>query len=373
MREEPRQRRGLLRRLDFWLIVLGVASFGIGIFGAVLAYFALQEPMPEVIFETISETSVLDLRRPLQDLDIVFRGQNVQQQNLNMRIVTVNVANSGEIDILPGHYDHADDWGMKFNDAEVIEARLVDTNSDYLQSKIIPHHMNENTVVFPKVIFERGTFFAIEVLLLHKKDESPSISPIGKIAGISEITVLTRPLARPEISLIAELFQGSPLIQVLRIIIYFVVSVVSFLLAIIVGMTISEKFDDVKRRRRRKRISQTRAIRRIEQDEIRVILVDEYSSGGSASLVRLQELLNEPENISRITPPVRRETRGLHQPSDLPQVRELIDIDYDLIGLSNVWDALETAGIIEKGDDGNVVIDKTFGEVIGNLLSELDS
>ena len=110
---------------------------------------------------------------------------------------------------------------MKFKDGEVIEARLVGTNSDYLWSKIVPQRLSVDTVAFPKVIFERGDYFAIEVLLLHPKNESPSISSVGKIAGITEITVLTRPLAKVETSLFTELFQGSALIQVLRVMIYF--------------------------------------------------------------------------------------------------------------------------------------------------------
>ena len=108
--------------------------------------------------ETISETNILDVRRNLQDLSIVFRGQNVEEQNLNLRILTIEIANTGTIDILPVHYDVEDDWGIKFNAGEVVEARLVDTNSDYLRSKIVPQLLGTDTVAFPKVIFEKGEF-----------------------------------------------------------------------------------------------------------------------------------------------------------------------------------------------------------------------
>ena len=191
-------------------------------------------------FETISDTNVLDLRRPLEDLDIIFQDQNIQEQNLNLRIVTVNVVNSGEIDILPGHYDQEDDWGVRFKDGEVIESRLVDTNSDYLRSKVTPQSLGVDTVTFPKVIFEKGASFAIEVLLLHPKDESPSVSSVGKIAGIDDINVLTRPLAKQEVGFVSELFQGSALIQVVRILIYFVGSLLTLTLVISIAVGLTE-------------------------------------------------------------------------------------------------------------------------------------
>ena len=159
LRDEQTGKRSILRTSTFWVALIGLASLVVGLLGVVLTYIALKEPQPGVTFETISDTNVLDLRRPLQDLNIVFRGQNVQEQNLNLRIVTINVVNSGEVNILPGHYDHEDDWGLKFKDGEVIEARLVDTSSEYLRSKVVPHRLGVDTVVFPKVIFEKDAFF----------------------------------------------------------------------------------------------------------------------------------------------------------------------------------------------------------------------
>ena len=170
--DEQARKGSLLRRLNFWLVLFAIASLAFTVIGALLTYLSLKEPEPGVTFETISDTNVLDLRRSLQDLNIVFRGQNVQEQNLNLRIVTINVVNSGELDILPNHYDHEDDWGMRFKNGEVIEARLVDTSSEYLRSRVVPQRLGVDTVAFPKIIFEKGAFFAIEVLLLHPKNES---------------------------------------------------------------------------------------------------------------------------------------------------------------------------------------------------------
>ena len=56
---------------------------------------------------------------------------------------------------------------------------VIDANSEYLRSKVIPKKLDSDTVVFHKrIIFEEGASFAIEVLLLHPKDVSPFISPV---------------------------------------------------------------------------------------------------------------------------------------------------------------------------------------------------
>ena len=231
---------GLLSKLAPWL--LPILSLFLAVLSAVLGYLALKQPEPEVVFEIISETNVFDVHRSLQDLDIIFRGEDVRQQNLNLRIVAINVVNSGEVNILTTHYDQEDDWGLKFTNGDVIEARLIETDSDYLRSKITPQILGQDAVAFPKVIFDKGASFAIEVLLLHQKDESPSISAIGKIAGINEITVLTQPLTADESEAASDSFFGGTYIDIL----ISTMSVVAASMSISVLMTI---FLSIKRRR----------------------------------------------------------------------------------------------------------------------------
>ena len=373
LRDEQTGKRSILRTSTFWVALIGLASLVVGLLGVVLTYIALKEPQPGVTFETISDTNVLDLRRPLQDLNIVFRGQNVQEQNLNLRIVTINVVNSGEVNILPGHYDHEDDWGLKFKDGEVIEARLVDTSSEYLRSKVVPHRLGVDTVVFPKVIFEKDAFFAIEVLLLHPKNESPSISSVGKIAGINNITVLTRPLAREEISFVTELFQGSARIQVLRAIIYFVGWLLVIIAAILALIGITSFFSKLKARRRRNRIMETRTIRDLDQNEIKNLLVTRYESNGNSGLKELQKLTKESDRIEWVTPPARWTVRGHHQFHDRLTASRIVEIEHRSFGSRPALDALIKVGVLKKGEDDNPIVDETFGEVVDNLLSELEN
>ena len=368
--DEERPRRNPLRTLNFWLAVIAIASLIVGSLGAGLAYLALQQPDPEVAFETIGETNVLDLRRPLQDLDILFRGQNVQEQNLHLRILTINVANIGDVDILPAHYDHNDDWGMRFSDGEVIEVRLIDASSDYLRSKVVPQRVGADTVVFPKVIFEKSAFFVMEVLLLHSKDDSPSFSSIGKIAGIDKITVLTRPIARQETSFAKELFQGSTFIQVSRAVIYFIGSLLLIVLVALVLLGINDKLDDLKRHRRKNRILQSRTLRQSDHDDVKDFLISHYESGGTDWLRVLQEVTRKPEKLKWITPPGQWVFRDPHA-HDLATPNRVLALEF-MFSHSHALDAMAESGLLKKGKEGDAMIDPELGATVDRLVAELE-
>lgn len=366
--QQPENRHFPLR-LFSWSSFITILFLGLTISSVLLAYLALQEPKAGVTFETISETNVLDLRRPLQDLDIVFRGRNVQDQNLNLRIVTVNVLNSGGVDILSNYYD-PDDWGIKFNDSEVIEVRLVDTNSEYLRSKIVPQQSNAQTVVFPKVIFEEGASFAIEVLLLHPKDALPSISPVGKIAGIDDITVLTRPLAREEVSFAKELFQGSAVVQIVRTLIYIIGSALVFVLAVLTLIGISEVTGKVASRRRNNRILRSRSLQQIDNDEVRNFLVDYYRNRGTDGLKALRKLTKEPEEIKWVTPQPRWSVRHHMYVDRLELERELV-MARRMVGPHLALTALTRTNFLNRDEEGNAVIDPALTDAVDALLDEL--
>ena len=157
---------------------------------------SLGEPEPGITYETLNETNILDIHRHVPELNISFRGQDIQEQNLNLRIFTINVANSGEVNILADHYDRREEWGIRFIGGQVIETTMVESNSPYLLSNLTPERLNTDTVAFPKVIFDKDAFFVIEVLVVHQRDQLITISPVGKIAGIKEISVETRALTK---------------------------------------------------------------------------------------------------------------------------------------------------------------------------------
>jgi hypothetical protein len=191
---------------------------------------------------------VLDVHEPLSDLTISFQGEDIQEKNLNLRIITVRIENSGNVNILQSHYDINDIWGIQVKNGEIIRVNLIDSNSEYLKSNLKLGFSNE-TIEFTKTIFEKGKYFTIEILVFHKKDKSPEMFPIGKIAGIEKMVPI-RLSDEKEETFISRLFYGDLLINIVRFI--FFVSL-AILLVVLIGVS-ADKINESKEKRLRKNI-----------------------------------------------------------------------------------------------------------------------
>ena len=271
------------------------------------------------------------------------------------------MVNNGEVDILTNHYDQEHDWGIKFEHGEVIEARLIDTNSDYLRSKIIPERTGSDTVVFPKIIFEKGKSFAVEILLLHSKNKSPSISPVGKIAGIDTISILTRPLTGQEVSILSEIFRGSIFAHALRFLIYQAGFLAIFLIGV-VGLSLWLGDRDVADQERKARILKTRSIHGIREEETRNFLISQYELKDINGLKHLQILIRNSEGLE----PIMREEQSEYSASRAIDMR-LLSLVY-----SNTLNELVKIGVAKLEQENKVAVSPEFIEALDDLVSELE-
>lgn len=200
-----------------------------------------------IFSQIISEVNVLDINEPLKDLQIIFQGKNIQEEKLNLKIYRVKVENNGGTNITQNDFDQSGSWGIKVNGGTAIETRLVDSNSDYIKKDLSPSVQDNNFVRFNKVIFDKGEFFTVELLVLHNKDAPPILYRTGKIAGIqdSEIKILAPEHSEP---FLKTLFYGSWWIQLIRAALYFIASIAIFIGVLVLFM----KWDE-----RRKRAAQS--------------------------------------------------------------------------------------------------------------------
>ena len=79
--------------------------------GAGSLYLTLRDRAPSIAIE-VSDYNVLDLHRPLKDLSILFRGQDIQDKKLNLRIYSITVRNDGETNIRQSDFDQTKPWGL---------------------------------------------------------------------------------------------------------------------------------------------------------------------------------------------------------------------------------------------------------------------
>ena len=172
---------------------IGIISIIITIiFGGLTLYYRFYTPQPEISYTILSDSNVVDLHKPLKDLKILFQGEDIQKNNMNLKIYSLKISNSGPKNILETHYASDEDWGIKITEGKIIESRLVESNSDYLKSNLNPKIVDDKTINFKKVIFDKNEYFTLEVLVLHPRDNDIYLIPFGKISGITKNQIFVK-------------------------------------------------------------------------------------------------------------------------------------------------------------------------------------
>ncbi len=205
------------------------------IFGIIGVYTYLNQIKPNMQYQIINESNVFDIHKPLKDLTILLKNEDIQKQDLNLKIYTIKISNVGYIDILQNHFDENIIWGLKIKDGKIInKIRFINSNSKYITNelKIIN---SDNIVEFSKIIFEKDKFFSIEILVLHNKNIIPNITPMGKIVGIEQIQFIKDIKIDTKETIIQRLFNDNILINIFRFVINFIIFIVFIL---ILGITL---------------------------------------------------------------------------------------------------------------------------------------
>lgn len=277
-------------------------SLGIGVAAVLIAVFfglaALADRNTAITYKVINESDVLDVRTSLEDLEITFQGQDIQENNLNLRVFAIRVENTGETVVLQTHYDQNVRWGLEVSSGKVIEARSTGGSSDYLESAA-PIVINESIVEFPKVILEKGTFFTFDMLVLHEKSTNPEIIPLGKIAGINEITVSQSDVEEPSPGFFDDLFPGGWLVQFARVLIIGAGSILALILfAVVLAAIVLLTLSVYVYPRRRRRLEQATVFVELEDQTHKEFLRSLYVNSGRDGLVELKNMLDSPDAIS---------------------------------------------------------------------------
>ncbi|MCI0811035.1 MAG: hypothetical protein J4O10_05755 [Chloroflexi bacterium] len=255
----------------------------------------LGEPDPKLTYEILRETDVLDVRTPVEDLQITFQNEDIQGENLNLRIYAMRVINNGEVDILQTQFDQDQVWGLQVIDGRVIEARPIEASSSYLNEKSNPQVRGENIVEFGKAIVEKGQFFAFNMLVVHSKDVTPEIVSLGKIAGIDEIVVTRVPVKVEGPGFLSDLFAGGWAVQLVRAILFLMGA------AVILGLFAAAVlfYGYLTAAIRRRRIGNSVVMKTMSSQKQRDLLSEVYLHHGMAGVSDLREKLGSSQRLEQ--------------------------------------------------------------------------
>lgn len=215
--------------------ILAIIALPLGGWAAYAQLFS----SPNISSQIVGQVNVFDLNQSLADLRILFHDSDIEEKNQNLRIYKVRFQNNGDKDITQNDFDQINNWGMRVENGSIIESRLADSNSTYIKNGLLPQTLSSSTISFNKIIFDKGSYFEIELLVLHNKDLSPSLFRTGKIAGIKENESPIEMYNKEEPffgSVFYGTFYGNWKVESVRFLIYFVVStILAFIMLVLIA------------------------------------------------------------------------------------------------------------------------------------------
>jgi hypothetical protein len=264
----------------------------LGIAGIVLALVSTKERRPDMRFTTISESNVLDVHAALPELDVMYKGRSIQRAGLNLKIITLRVENAGDLDVLQAQYDQDRPWGFWVGPGEIVALSTVSSNSQYLRSALAPRRDSSSRVNFNKVIFDRGGFVTLQVLVLHPKGNEPRVVPFGKIAGMNQFTSgsAARPSGRGRST---HPFGGGMSQQLRRLVVYGFAFLFVTAFFGIATFGIIDGWQRHLRDRRRQRVTSLLQTVPVEEAGAKVVRTT-YVGAGLRGLERLRNVLIDP-------------------------------------------------------------------------------
>jgi len=277
---------------------LGVLSVFLAVaFGATAIYTDfLRNPRPDLRFEAITDTNLLDVRESLGDLQILYGGVDIQRTRQSLRVVVVRVINVGRQDILRGSYDERSPLGFRVSNGSLLRVEPAGASNDYIRQNL-KITTNEKGASFSPLIIESQEWFAVKCIILHPETGRPSIQPEGKVAGVRNITFVSATDAATNQGIFVKSFSGSPSSQAVRFFGYGMAFFAFVISTIFAGISVEEFLE---KRARRANVVKFKAVTTRPLNDQDAVVFDLYMSGGIPELYTLQSLAKmSAEDLAR--------------------------------------------------------------------------
>ena len=220
------------------------------IFGGVVIYCEfIRYIHPQLRYDILTNTSVLDVKEELGALSVLFDGIDIREKGLSLRVITIRVLNNSSVDILKGYYDDKAPLGLIISKGKIIKHEPLSASSEYLKDNLELKTEGDNVLHFPNLIIEARESFTIKLLVLHSRDDLPTLKPIGKVAGIKTVRVLEPYKDEGKESFLSQAFRGGFLIQLTKIVSYAIATIL-LLVCIIVPIVVVVRFRGKRKRKK---------------------------------------------------------------------------------------------------------------------------
>jgi hypothetical protein len=287
-----------LESTALWALLGILATIILGVPGI---YYTVHEKHPHVSYEIVNHSEVLDVHQPVKDLEIRYRGEDIYAQKKNLRVLTIMIRNDGEVHIKQEDFDKSMPWGLQLAGGQLVDRpKLIGDNSSYIHENINLAAATNNLITFQKIIFEREKYFAVELQILHRIDDEPQLTVVGKIAGIENPVVTISQKDRGATNFWQQVFYGNLSVQLVRILIFGAGVVIILIAILFIVVVVSEAISECKKKRVIKQMdvylgALLRGKSESDQKFTKQLLV--HSKGKLESLEKSRTFLQDPEKV----------------------------------------------------------------------------
>jgi hypothetical protein len=295
---------GILKRLktldnefswSFSGFIIAIISIGYAIY-----VDEFKQEKPKIVFDILSNTTVLSVKENLNKLDVLYKGQNLKEKKENLILLTVKISNDGNKDIRETDYYTKTPFGFKIKNGKIAEKPIIiETSNKIFRENMSVSYDSLNNINFNKIPFNEKQYFVVKTLIISKKGVLPSIEPVGIITGINESFTVNETYVsnqKNELSFSESIVFGTPLVHIVRVIFYSIIIIgVASQLIYFFGSF----FVYFQEKRRKSKIQKFRNKTKIKLSEKSNILFTIYIEEGIKKIKMISKLLVQEEKLKK--------------------------------------------------------------------------
>lgn len=262
------------------------------IFGLLSVYVDFFRSLdPELSFNVLSNATVFDIKENIGELDVLYDSTSLTKQGKTISLITIKISNSGNGSILKEYFDSISPLRLYIDSVKIVQnPQLIETNEDYLNKSVSFSRISDNGFILNPFIFDRGKYFVVKLLAIHKQGFTPTIKADGKIARIDKFEFFRSYNNQKKEPFWGTVFHGGFLIHITRFFTYlFAIGIFVVLLV----LPISSISDFISKKNRKKMIKIFRKVYSKTIEETHELLIDFYLDNGIEPINRLKRIIND--------------------------------------------------------------------------------
>jgi len=167
----------------------------------------------------------------------------------------------------------------------------METSNPYLARNLSLTVHSDDTVHFKDVILEAHQYFLVKLLVLHPSNLNPIFLPVGHVAGVKEIIIREPYKEVGHLSVWAGAFKGALIVQLVRLVSYFILAILLIVAIAIPSVSLSTK---VQKHKRKVAVQEFRTITDLDLKKSDDFIFRAYVTGGQSALSQMQTWATKP-------------------------------------------------------------------------------